>query len=176
MDVPDQSRAGSRAFDFPAENRLPSDLPLPDALDLSQFTPRLITILSNIMSVRESQSLRQKFDLGTTDWRIIGALAQEPAMTATELSRYTVMSKAVISRKLAGLVDGGLIQQGDGPRGSRPLRLTAKGAEMYSGMWPIAYRAQRLIERTLTQPELITLESLLMRLVDATNDDGAWLD
>lgn len=176
METVEDARVGSAAFDFAAESRLPTDAPLPDALELSKFTPRLLAIVTNIISSRESQTLRQLFDLGTTDWRILAALAQEPALTATELSRYTVMSKAVISRALAGLVGHGFISQGDGPRGSRPLRLTESGAEIYSKMWPIAFRAQRLIERTLDPEELDTLEKLLMRLVAATSNEEMWAD
>ncbi len=153
-----------------------SDEPLSDALDLAAFTPRLLAILSNIISARESQALRQQFGLGTTDWRILSALAQEPALTATEISRCTVMSKAVISRALADLVAEGLVVLGEGPRGSRPVRLTAKGAGVYRGMLPVAFRAQRLIADTLGEKKLRQLDALLVQLIEVVADDHAWLD
>lgn len=167
-------RTGFLPYSVVAENQRPDDKPVDNHLDLAKFTPRLIAVLSNIFSQRESMSLRQTLDLGTTDWRIIAALAQAPALTATEISRFTVMSKAVISRALANLIEQDLITQGDGPRGSRPLRLTERGVDVYREMLPIALRAQRLIERTITREELEFLEAILMRLVDATADEQNW--
>lgn len=157
-----------------AEHKLATDRPVDDAVELTRFTPRLLAILSNIISLRETQALRREFDLGTTDWRILAALAQEPALTATEISKYIVMSKAVISRAVATLVERGLIVQGDGSRGSRPLRLTAAGVSTFRAMIPIALPAQRLIEHTLSAAEIAALESMLVRLIAATGDEDAW--
>lgn len=167
-------RGDTRPLAVTAENRQPDDVPVDGALELARFTPRLLALLSNIISQRESATLRQVLGHGTTDWRIIAAIAEQPALTATEISRYTVMSKAVISRALAPLIEQGLVVQGDGPRGSRPLRLTDAGVEVYRRMLPITMRAQWLIEDTLTKRELATLESLLDRLVTATTDEASW--
>lgn len=152
------------------------DGPLASALDLDRFTPRSLALLSNTFSLREAESLRQELDLGSTDWRILASLAGSPGLTATEISTFAVMSKAAISRCLSVLVERGLIAQGDGPRGSRPLRLTTMGAETYMRMLPIAFRAQRLIERTLTSEELDLLNSFLARLITATDNIEDWLD
>lgn len=166
--------APSPLFTFRAENRQPDDVPVDGALELARFTPRSLAVLSNIFSQRESTALRQQLGHGTTDWRILAALAEVPALTATEIARYTVMSKAVISRALAPLIEQGYVVQDDGPRGSRPLRLTEAGVDLYRRMLPLAMRAQRLIERTLTPEELATFEGMLHRLVAATADERLW--
>ena len=162
------------ARDFEVENQLSTGVPLDRPLDLGAFTPRLLALLTNVISSRESQGLRRSMGFGTTDWRILASLAQEPALTATELSQYTAMSKAVISRALTGLVQQGVVAQGEGPRGSRPLRLTEAGITVYRRMLPIAYRSQRLIERTLSQEELVALEALLRRCLDASILENNW--
>ncbi len=149
---------------------------LENAMDLDTFTPRLLAIISNKIAVRESQTLLRLFNLGTTDWRIISALAGHPGLSATEISQLTVMSKAVISRSLGGLVERGLIVQDDGPRGSRPLFLTEDGAKSYEDMLPITERGQRLVERTLTGTELSALHGFLNRLIAAADDESAWAD
>ncbi|HLS49428.1 MAG TPA: MarR family winged helix-turn-helix transcriptional regulator [Actinomycetaceae bacterium] len=150
------------------------DVPLPAAMDLSKFTPRALARISSIFSNRESESLQEEFGLGSTDWRIMATLAIEPGQTATEVSAASVMSKAAISRSLAGLVERGYIAQGEGPRGTRPLRLTPQGAEIYERMLPITMRAQRLIEETLTEEEHRNLDDYLRRLLAAVEDLDAW--
>ncbi|OJV95387.1 MAG: hypothetical protein BGO47_02565 [Microbacterium sp. 67-17] len=176
MDAAHQRNSRLAEFEFVAENRRDDDHALPDALDLSRFTPRLLAILSNIFSLYESQSLRDQFGLGTTEWRILSAVALEPALTATEISKSTVMSKAVISRALTDLVQDGLLSLGDGPRGSRPIRITEEGAQMYRKMLPISYRAQEIINRTLGEEKLEQLHDLLTTLISAAIEDEAWRD
>jgi hypothetical protein len=52
--------------------------PLPDVIDSENFTPRLLALLSNALVWRESRLLRQEFNLGTNDWRVISALSIRP--------------------------------------------------------------------------------------------------
>lgn len=152
------------------------DVPLSAHFDLERFTPRALARISSIFSARESESLQEALGLGSTDWRILASLAGQPGQTATEISTSSVMSKAAISRSLATMVDRGLIFQGEGPRGTRPLRLTPQGAEVYERMLPIANRAQHLIENTLSTGEHRALDDYLKRLLDAVEDLDAWYE
>lgn len=74
--------------------------PLLDALDPENFTPRLLSLLSNAIVWRESRELRRLFRLGTNDWRVISAVATHPGSSATEVSDILVLNKAIISKSV----------------------------------------------------------------------------
>src|SRR3954464_10943361 len=95
--------------------------PLPDVIDSNEFTPRLLALLSNSLVWRESRALRARFGLGTNDWRVIAALAVGPGMNASEISEYIGMNKAIVSKSVNILTEGGLIVQAEVPGRARPL-------------------------------------------------------
>ncbi len=68
--------------------------PLEDTVDPENFTPRLVALLSNALVWRESSGLRERFRLGTNDWRVISALATRPGSSATEISEFLGLNKA----------------------------------------------------------------------------------
>jgi DNA-binding MarR family transcriptional regulator len=139
--------------------------PLPDVIDSNEFTPRLISLLSNSLVWRESSILRARFGLGTNDWRVIAALAVRPGATASEISEFLAMNKAIISKSVGVLTDRGLIVQVEDTGRSRQLFLTPEGAEMHDAMLPISLRGQEIILADLTDEEVTQLNQLLRRLL-----------
>jgi DNA-binding MarR family transcriptional regulator len=158
---------------FFSETLLPPDsvvLPLSDVVPSDDFTPRLLALISNALVWRESSLLRREFDLGTNDWRVISALAISPGATATYVSDFVAMNKAVVSKAVTTLIARNLIVPTDGPRGSRPLYLTQAGAEMHDLMKPISMRGEEIIHGDLSADEVVMLRSLLRRLLLKTPD------
>lgn len=142
--------------------------PLRNTLDPDNFTPRLLALLSNALVWRESNELRRRFGLGTNDWRVISGLALNPGFSATEVSEFIGVNKAVVSKSVNALVGRGLIVLMDGPRGSRPMYLTTEGVQMHDDMLPISRRGQDIVLAHLTPEEITSLNTLLQRmLVDA---------
>ncbi|MFT4307644.1 MAG: MarR family winged helix-turn-helix transcriptional regulator [Microbacterium sp.] len=142
--------------------------PLAVTVDPENFTPRLLALLSNALVWRESNELRRRFGLGTNDWRVISVLALRPGSPATEVSEFIGVNKAVVSKSVTTLLRRGLIVLMDGPRGSRPMYLTAAGVEMHDDMLPISMRGQEIVLAHLSEAEIERLNSLLRRmLVDA---------
>ncbi|WP_191906667.1 MarR family winged helix-turn-helix transcriptional regulator [Microbacterium lushaniae] len=139
--------------------------PLADVIDTVSFTPRLIALLSNALVWRESRLLRQSFNLGTNDWRVISALATRPGATSSDISEFLAMNKAVVSKSVNTLIGRGLIIPADGARGSRPLYLTREGAQMHDRMMPISLEGQEIILGDLSAAEVDQLNSLLARLL-----------
>jgi DNA-binding MarR family transcriptional regulator len=141
---------------------------LPHAIDPENFTPRLLTLLSNALVWRESAELRAKFSLGTNEFRVVSAIAIRPGVSATEISDFLGLNKAVVSKSVNVLLDRDLLVMSDGPRGSRPLYLTAEGADMHDAMLPISMRGQEIILDGLS-PEVVedlnrTLREMLVKL------------
>jgi DNA-binding MarR family transcriptional regulator len=139
--------------------------PMPDVIDSNDFTPRLISLLSNSLVWRESRILRARFGLGTNDWRVISALAIRPGATASEISEFVAMNKAIISKSVGVLTERRLIVQVEETGRSRQLFLTPEGAEMHDAMLPISLRGQEIILGDLTDGEVVQLNSLLRRLL-----------
>ncbi|GAA3685438.1 hypothetical protein GCM10023081_23690 [Arthrobacter ginkgonis] len=144
--------------------------PLAETIDPENFTPRLLALLSNALVWRESQEMRRRFGLGTNDWRVISAAAIRPGTSATELSEFLGLNKAVVSKSVNTLIERGLLLLIDGPRGSRPMYLTRAGAEMHEAMLPISMRGQEIILADLSGEDIGRLNHLLRRMLEKTRE------
>jgi DNA-binding MarR family transcriptional regulator len=144
--------------------------PLAETIDPENFTPRLLSLLSNALVWRESHELRRLFGLGTNDWRVISAVAIRPGTSATELSEFLGLNKAVISKSVNTLIERGLVLLIDGPRGSRPMYLTHSGAEMHDAMLPISMRGQEIILADLSADDVDRLNRLLRRMLEKARE------
>ena len=147
---------------------LPPDViltPMRTLIDSENFTPRLLSLLSNSLVWRESSLLRARFGLGTNDWRVISVIGIRPGVTATEISEFVAMNKAIVSKSVGVLTDRRLIVQAEESGRSRQLFLTPAGAEMHDAMLPISLRGQEIILGDLTADEVTQLNELLRRLL-----------
>ena len=144
--------------------------PMPTAIDSNDFTPRLLALLSNSLVWRESQVLRRRFGLGTNDWRVISAIAIRPGITASEISEFIVVNKAIVSNSVGVLGDRRLIVQVEDTGRSRQLFLTPAGAEMHDAMLPISMRGQEIILADLSPEEVDRLNQLLRRLLSRVRE------
>ncbi len=148
--------------------------PLDDTVDAENFTPRLVAPLSNALVWRESNALRQRFQLGTNDWRVISALATRPGSSATEVSDFLGLNKAIVSKSVNALHDRALVTLADGLRGSRPIYLTSAGAEMHHAMLPISMSGQDLILAELDSAEIERFNELLRLMLDRVRSQGEY--
>lgn len=139
--------------------------PLGEVIDPENFTPRLLALLSNALVWRESHELHRLFNLGTNDWRVISVIAMRPGVPATEVSEFIGVNKAVVSKSVTRLQARGLIVLSDGPRGSRPMYLTAAGAEMHGRMMPISMRGQDIILEGMPPEDIATLNEILRTML-----------
>ncbi|OMQ16423.1 hypothetical protein A7K94_0202630 [Modestobacter sp. VKM Ac-2676] len=144
--------------------------PLSTVIDSNDFTPRLLSLLSNSLVWRESRLLRAHFGLGTNDWRVISALAIRPGATASEISDFVAMNKAIISKSVGVLTDRRLIVQVEDTGRSRQLFLTPAGAEMHDAMLPISLRGQEIILADLSAEDVAQLNQLLRSLLAHVRD------
>lgn len=131
-------------------------------IDPDNFTPRLLALLSNALVWRESTELRRNFSLGTNDWRILSAVATLPGATASEITEFLPLNKAMVSKSVNTLVGRDLVALVDGPRGSRKIFLTQDGARMHEQMLPISLKGQEIIHADLA-PEEIELVNRYLR-------------
>lgn len=140
--------------------------PLPEVIDPETFTPRLLALLSNALVWRESHELRRQFDLGTNEWRVISALAVRPGSSASEVSEFLVVNKAIVSKSVNTLAARGLLVLAEGARGSRPMYLTAAGGAMHDDMLPVSQRGQEIILAHMSPAEIARLNTLLRKMLE----------
>lgn len=147
--------------------------PLDVTIDPENFTPRLLALLTYALVWRESTELRRRFGLGTNDWRILSVLAMRPGVSATEVSEFIDVNKAIVSKSVNVLASRHLIVLSDGPRGSRPLYLTRAGAEMHDAMMPVSTAGQDAILEGMTSAEIDTLNGVLRGMLERLRSLGA---
>lgn len=139
--------------------------PLDDVIDSDAFIPRLLALLSNALVWRESMLLRREFSLGTNDWRVLSALGVRPGSSATDVSEFLVMNKAVVSKAVNVLISRNLIASTGGPRGSRHLFLIPAGVEMHNRMLPISLAGEDILLSHFSSEEVAELRVLLGKLM-----------
>ncbi|WP_305805226.1 MarR family transcriptional regulator [Stenotrophomonas sp. YIM B06876] len=138
-------------------------------LDLEQFLPYRISVLSNRVSGNIAKLYGDRYGLSIPEWRVITVLALYPGLSASEVSDRTAMDKVAVSRAVARLLERGFIKRethGDDRRRS-VLALSAAGFEVYETVAPLVMEVTRKLMSVLTEEEEQTLEKLITRLADA---------
>ncbi|MGV8959954.1 MAG: MarR family winged helix-turn-helix transcriptional regulator [Stenotrophomonas sp.] len=147
-------------------------------LDLEQFLPYRISVLSNRVSGNIAKLYGDRYGLSIPEWRVITVLALYPGLSASEVSDRTAMDKVAVSRAVARLLERGFIKRethGDDRRRS-VLALSAAGFEVYETVAPLVMEVTRKLMSVLTEEEEQLLEKLITRLADAGLAQMATMD
>ncbi|HET7930867.1 MAG TPA: MarR family transcriptional regulator [Rhodanobacteraceae bacterium] len=140
-------------------------------IELEKFVPYQLSIVSNTVSEAIAREYRERFDLGTTEWRVMAVLARfdGEGLSARAVARLTAMDKVAISRALARLVANGRVlrrtHQGDKRRSV--LRLSAAGWRIHDAVAPLARRQEREFLARLSDEERRWLGCVLDKLMAA---------
>ena len=142
-------------------------------IELEKFVPYQLSIVSNTVSEEIAREYRERFDLGTTEWRVMAVLARYDGdgLSARAVARLTAMDKVAISRALARLVENGRVLRrvhlGDKRRSV--LRLSAAGWRIHDVVAPLARRHEREFMAALSEEE----RDWLTRILDKLMTEGA---
>ncbi|MEQ1548758.1 MAG: MarR family winged helix-turn-helix transcriptional regulator [Chakrabartia sp.] len=142
------------------------------ALTLDRFIPYRLSVASNAVSSRISQSYRKRFGLKIAEWRLIAILAEAKRMTPQALGQTTRMDKISVSRAAAALMERGLVQTSTNPEDGRShfLSLTADGQSLYAEIAPAALAMEADLLSDFTPEESEFLETQLRRIEKAASD------
>jgi len=138
-------------------------------LTLDRFLPYRLSVASNAVSDRISQSYRKRFGLKIPEWRLIAILAEHESMTPQEVGQAGELDKITVSRAAAALIERGLVSQRRNPGDGRShfLSLTADGRGLYTEIAPAALAMEAELLANFSAEERETLESLLRRIENA---------
>jgi len=114
-------------------------------LELDQFLPYRLSVLSNIVSTAISGAYEKRFGLTIPEWRVMAVLAMTPGLSAAEVAERTAMDKVAVSRAVASLLRARRIvrQTARADRRRSLLRLSAAGEKVYAQVVPMALDYER---------------------------------
>lgn len=138
--------------------------PPPAILELEQFLPYRLSLLSNRISQSIARIYVDRFNLTITEWRVMAVLGRSPGLSANEVAERTAMDKVAVSRALARLIDAGRVLRttADGDRRRSALRLSAAGRRIYEQVVPLALEFEHKLLSALDSEE----RDQLLRLLD----------
>ena len=135
-------------------------------LNLRQFLPYQLSIVTNRISASFARLYSEKFNLTIPEWRVMAVLGQRPGLSADEVCGETEMDKVPVSRAVSKLLGKGLLKRdfsGDDRRRSI-LHLSEAGYGMYAQIVPLALSYETELKASLTEREQSQLDALLGKL------------
>ena len=132
------------------------------ALNLKEFLPYRLSIVTNRISASFARLYSEKFNLSIPEWRVMAVLGQQPGLSADEVCSETEMDKVPVSRAVTKLLDKGLLNREFSGRDRRRsiLSLSEAGYGMYAQIVPLALSYEADLKAVLTAGEQ-QLEKLL---------------
>jgi DNA-binding MarR family transcriptional regulator len=144
-------------------------------LELEQFLPYRLSVLSNTVSQAIAAMYERRFALSITEWRVMAVLGRYDGLSAREVAARTAMDKVAVSRALARLIDAGRVRRliADHDKRQSVLRLSAKGWKVYDDVAPLALEHERRLLAHLNSEERRWLTRILDKLWRAELDEIA---
>lgn len=135
-------------------------------LMLENFLPYRLSVAANRISGALSRHYAERFGIGIPEWRVIANLGRYPGLTANEVVERSAMDKVTVSRAVAALEKKKLIdrKRDAGDKRKSLLTLSAKGAEVYAEIVPLALGFERELLAGLSPQERKALDSALTKL------------
>lgn len=122
-----------------------------------------LSFISNKLSAGLSRLLRERYQIGLVEWRIMIALAREPNQQASRISKVANIDKGLISKSFKVLAEKRLITLAPLPNEQRRrlARLTEQGQALYDEIWPVFAAREAKVLAGLEEDQIVNLlESL----------------
>ena len=137
-------------------------------LELKNFLPYRLSVLSNRISSAIAREYSQRFGLGVTEWRVMAVLGRNRGLSANQVAQRTAMDKVAVSRAVASLISAGrLLREFDeNDRRRSVLRLSDAGYAVYDEVAPLALEFEKHVLDGMPSEE----RELLFRLLDRLDE------
>jgi len=137
---------------------------------LEQRLPFRISVLARLLE-RQISRILARHDMTLAAYRVLVTAQSFGEITASELTRYTVVDRALISRKVADLSKAGLIDTLDDPLDTRRkrLQLTKAGKEKLASVKPDIDKRLTGLSEQFEPGE----QEMLVRIIDKLTDHVA---
>jgi len=140
-------------------------------LDLEQFLPYRLSVLSNQVSAGIAETYAERFGISVTEWRVIAILGRYPGISATEVADRSAMDKVAVSRAVHRLIeqDRVLRRANADDRRAKHLFLSDQGRAVFDAIAPAALAYEERLLTVLSQEEREQLDRLLDRLIKVSH-------
>ncbi len=137
-------------------------------LELDEFLPYRLSLLSNTVSAAIASIYVERFKLTIPEWRIMAVLGRFPGITAGTVAQRTAMDKVAVSRALARLQSAGYLRRKSDVTDRRRamLQLSAAGDRLYRRIAPLAMEFENQLLDSLDERDRRHLDRLLTRLME----------
>ena len=138
--------------------------PMHPVLNLEQFLPYRLSVLSNRVSADIARFYQNRFGLSVTEWRTMAVLGRFPGVSAMEVAERTAMDKVAVSRAVNALLSRELLTRSfhENDRRRSMLSLSEGGRQVYEEIVPLALRLEASLLEAFDDDE----RALLIRLLD----------
>ncbi len=135
-------------------------------LELEDFLPYRLSVLSNTVSQAIAAEYEQRFALSVTEWRVMAVLGRYAGISAREVAARTAMDKVAVSRAVARMVESGRIERDVASHDKRQseLRLTTSGRAIYRQVASLALQHETRLLAQLDDAERKSLTRILDKL------------
>ncbi len=142
------------------------------SLNLEDFLPYRLSILSNTVSRAIAVSYAERFNLSIPEWRIMAVLGRFPGLSARQVAERTAMDKVAVSRAVSRLIDAGRVQRrvADADRRRSILELSPRGENVYREVTPMAKLYEDHLLEDLSDSERQNLDKALARLMNKAKE------
>lgn len=143
-------------------------------LQLENFVPYRLSVLSNVVSSAISASYSRRFGLSIPEWRVMATLAIHPELSAAEVAQRTAMDKVAVSRAVASLLRARRLERRHAPGDRRRsmLRLSPLGESVYAEVVPVALAYERDLLAPLDAADRASLDRVLRALLGRATEIG----
>ena len=142
--------------------------PVPAALQLEQFIPYRLSVLSNVVSSSIAGAYRRRHSLSIPEWRIMAVLVCYPGISAREVAVKTRMDDVAVSRGVNRLLRARRLKRSTATDDRRRsiLTLSDQGMAVYREIVPFALQYETALLAALQPLERRILDDVLKKLTD----------
>ncbi|GIU67688.1 MarR family winged helix-turn-helix transcriptional regulator [Candidatus Phycosocius spiralis] len=135
-------------------------------LHLETYLPYRLAVASNKVSALIAKAYESRFDLTTSQWRILAVLSEGQSMSQQELVLRTTMDKVMVSRATATLVARDLVRSRykASDRRAVQLSLSKAGFAIVQEVTPMALSLEQELIEAIGVQAAERLESILRKL------------
>jgi DNA-binding MarR family transcriptional regulator len=136
------------------------------SLDLKDFLPYRLSIVTNKVSRNLGEMYSSKFNLSIAEWRVMAVLGQEQDLSADEVCQNTEMDKVSVSRAVTKLLKKKQIVRkfSEQDRRRSMLRLSRSGRAIYDQIVPLVLDYEEELLGGLSTREILQFDRLLDKL------------
>ena len=138
-------------------------------LNLDQFIPYRLSVLTNRVSSAIARHYSDRFNLSIPEWRVMAVLGQTPGLSARQVAERTAMDKVQVSRAVQSLLEAKRLTRDTHSLDGRvsQLSLSLEGLAIYKELVPVALELEREFLAGLSLQDRKLLDRLLTKLSTA---------